>query len=250
MPQPVWTKRYDVNTIVLNSQKRLGLTGLLNLLQDVAWLHAEHLGWGYEELIKRNTIWVLVRQKVAMTDWPVWGDVVTIRTWPRGVVGVLALRDFEIFAGERKLGECTTSWLTLNWETRRPQKLDPNSFLIPDRPQGIAIEAEKIAVRTDLKPVARFQVRYSDLDVNGHVNNTRYAQWVLDSVTMEEISSFRLVDYEVNFLNETRVGDELVIERGDTGTSEDGLTSLQFQGRRLADEKVVFVSRVSVRPRD
>lgn len=249
MTQPTWTKTYDVNTIVLNSNKRLGLTGLLNLLQDIAWLHAEHLGWGYEDLIKRNTIWVLVRQKLVMADWPAWGDVVTIKTWPRGVVGVLALRDFEIFVREKKLGECTTSWLTLNWQTRKPQKFDPHSFELADRPPGLAFEAERIALRTDLKPVARFHVRYSDLDVNGHVNNTRYAQWVLDSATMEEIASLQLVDYEVNFLNETRVGDEVVIERGELEPAGDGPAWCQFQGRRAADDKVVFSAKVSAKRR-
>lgn len=249
MTQSSWTKNYDVNTIVLNSQKRLGLTGLLNLLQDIAWLHAEHLGWGYEDLIQRNTIWVLVRQKLVMTDWPLWGQVVTIRTWPRGVVGVLALRDFEILVDGRKLGECTTSWLTLNWETRRPQKFDPHSFELEHRPAGLGFQAEKIMPRTGLAPVAQFQVRYSDLDVNGHVNNTRYAQWILDSVSMDEISSLQLVEYEVNFLDESRVGDEVVIERGETERPGDGPAWCQFQGRRTSDDKVVFAAKLSARPR-
>jgi acyl-ACP thioesterase len=249
MTEPTWTKNYDVNTIVMNSNKRLGLTGLLNVLQDIAWLHAEHLGWGFEDLIKRNTIWVLVRQRLMMTDWPVWGDVVTIKTWPRGVMGVLALRDFEISVGDRKLGECTTSWLTLNWETRRPQKFDPHSFELENRPAGLSFEAEKISLRHDLQPVARFQVRYSDLDVNGHVNNTRYAQWILDSATIEETSSLQLVDYEVNFLNETRVGDEVVIERGEIQTHDAGPASCQFQGRRAADDKMLFVATVGARRR-
>ena len=33
MKQVIWTQTYDVNTIVLDTQKRLGLFGLLNLLQ-------------------------------------------------------------------------------------------------------------------------------------------------------------------------------------------------------------------------
>ncbi|HUO99585.1 MAG TPA: acyl-ACP thioesterase domain-containing protein [Rhizomicrobium sp.] len=247
MRQPSWTKDYDVNTIVLNSHKRLGLTGLLNILQDIAWLHAEHLGWGYEDLIKRNTIWVLVRQKLVMNDWPVWGDVVTIRTWPRGVAGVLALRDFEIFVRERKLGECTTSWLTLNWKTRRPQKIDPATFMLEDRPASLSFEAEKIALRTDLNPVARFVVRYSDLDVNGHVNNTRYAQWIVDTATMEETASLQVAAYEVNFINETRVGDEVVIDRGEVERPADAPAWCQFQGRRTSDDKVLFAAKVSTR---
>jgi len=249
MAQPFWIKNYDVNTLVLDSHKRLGLTGLLNLLQDIAWLHAEHLGWGYHELIKRNTIWVLIRQKLTMTGWPAWGDVVTIKTWPRGVSGVFALRDFEIMVGDAKLGECTTSWLTLNWETRRPQKFDPHSFEIEDRPPGLSLTAEKIALRSDLKTVARVQVRNSDLDVNGHVNNTGYARWILDSASAEETGASLATDYEVNFINEARVGDEVVIERSEAERCGDGVERRQFQGRRVADDKIVFSAIVGARPR-
>ena len=62
MHNAVWTETYDVNTIVLDHHKRLSLYGLLNLLQDAAWMHAKHAGWGFEDLIAKGTIWVLARQ--------------------------------------------------------------------------------------------------------------------------------------------------------------------------------------------
>jgi len=244
--QTIWTETYDVNTIVLDSRKKLGLYGLLNILQDAAWLHASHLGWGYEDLIRHGTIWVLARQKLAMADWPHWRDVVTIRTWARPSSGALATREFEILVGENKLGECTTSWLILNYETRRPQKLDRAFHDTLGRKDGfLTIEAKKIAPGTGLKPVAEFLVRDSDLDINGHVNNTRYAQWILDSMAAEELAAFRLTDYEVNFLSETRVGDTVVIERGEMEPSG-GALRCAFQGRRATDEKPAFVASLGV----
>lgn len=247
MKQAIWTQTYDVNTIVLDDQKRLGLSGLLNLLQDAAWIHAKHTGWGYEDLIQRGTIWVLARQKLVMTDWPVWGDVVAIRTWGRPTPGALALREYEIVVGDRTLGECTTSWLILDWQTRRPQKLDRVAFDPQCRTDGfLNIEAQKIALRTDLKPAATFQVRNSDLDVNGHVNNTRYAQWIVDSLTPEEHAAYRLDGYEVNFLAETQVGDTVIIERGEIEPSPTSPARWQFQGRRIAEDKPAFVARLGV----
>ena len=249
MRQSLWVKDYDVNTIVLNSQKRLGLTGLLNLLQDIAWLHAEHLGWGYEDLIKRNTIWVLVRQKLVMSDWPVWGDVVTIKTWPRGVAGVLAIRDFEISVGGRLLGQATTTWLTLNWETRRPQKFDRDAFKLEGQKAGLGFEAGKILPRSGLKPVASYEVRNSDLDVNGHVNNTRYAQWITDTMTDGDLAAHAIAEYEVNFLAETRVGDTVEIERDDASPSADGIENRHYQGRRKGDDKPAFLASLVLTPR-
>ena len=95
MKQVIWTQTYDVNTVVLNPQKRLGLVGLLNILQDAAWVHARHLEHGYEDMIERGAIWVLTRQKLIMNGWPEWGEVVQVRTWVRPVNGPLAHRDYE-----------------------------------------------------------------------------------------------------------------------------------------------------------
>jgi len=72
---PTWTQHYDVNTMVLDHQKRISLVGVLNLLQDTAWIHADHLGWGYEALVEKGTIWVLSRQKLVLREWPLWRDL-------------------------------------------------------------------------------------------------------------------------------------------------------------------------------
>jgi medium-chain acyl-[acyl-carrier-protein] hydrolase len=246
MNKPVWTETYPVNTIVLDHTQRLGLVGLLNLLQDAAWIHAKHSGWGFEDLIAKGTIWVLARQKLAMSGWPEWEEVVTVRTWGRKPAGLMALREYEILVGERRLGVCSTSWLVLDWKTRRPQKLDRVDFVPNCRTEGLLqIEAGKIALRGDLKPAARFEVRNSDLDVNGHVNNTRYAQWITDTMTAEEIAATQVAEYEINFLAETGLGDSVVIER----EAADGTLRRQYQGRREGADKPAFAAVLSLIPR-
>jgi medium-chain acyl-[acyl-carrier-protein] hydrolase len=250
MSEPVWTQEYDVNTIVLGHLKQISLVGLLNLLQDTAWIHAEHLGWGYDNLIAKSTIWVLSRQKLVMAEWPSWKDKITIETWPRRSGSILTLREYAIFANGKKVGECTTTWLVLDWNTRKVQKLDRIMFGVPAREEGVlAITAERIAPRHDLTEAARFEVRISDLDVNGHVNNTRYAQWVTDSLSTEEHKRFAVAEYEINFLAETGVGDTVVIESEPGTPDADGCVLRQFQGRKTAEEKPAFAARLTLRPR-
>lgn len=243
--QPIWTQHYDVNTIVLDHNKRLSLVGLLNFLQDTAWIHAEHLGWGFEDLIAKGTIWVLSRQKLVMTEWPVWEDKVTIHTWPRRSGAVMALREFEIrcegrSGPDRKIGECSTSWIVLDWNTRKIVKLDRVMFGIPSREDGVlAIAADRITPRADLSEITRFEVRNSDLDVNGHVNNTRYAQWLTDTLTLDDHAKFAIGEYEVNFLAETGVGDTVAIESGPA----DGDGARPYQGRKTTEDKPAFTAR-------
>lgn len=241
MVETVWTQSYDVNSLVLNPQKRLGLYGLLNLLSDAAWVHADHLGFGYDAMASSGTFWVLTRQAVAMTDWPVWGDRLSVRTWARPFAGARAPRDFELLIGDRKIGEATTDWLILDAARRRPVRFEVLKHPVPARTDGgIHLDAPKIPVRGDLSPSVKVCVRYGDLDVNGHVGNTRYAQWALDAMAPATPARTRIDGYAVNFLAETRLGDEIVVETGPAEAGPDGLARQPFQGRRLGDGKIVF----------
>lgn len=248
MNQAFWTRAYEVNTLVVNPQKRLGFVGLLEILQDIAWIHGAHLGHGYEDLKAKGQIWVLARQKVMVSDWPVWGDVVEIDTWARSLDGMFALRDYEIRIGDRKIGEGTASWLILDAARRRPVRFSASALGIAvpyDR--HLDIHPAKIPVDDAFRPVAAFDVRNSDLDVNGHVNNTRYAQWIVDSIPVEAHRDNVVADYEVNFLVETGVGDRIVIESDAAGQTPP-IDRLGFQGRRESDGKAVFTARLTTTP--
>ncbi|WPU64123.1 acyl-[acyl-carrier-protein] thioesterase [Peredibacter starrii] len=241
MKETIWTQTYNVNTFLVNPQKKLGLYGLLNLLQDTAWIHATHLGHGYEAMIQEQTAWVLTRQKLSMNRWPKWGDDIELRTWVRPINGIFAVRDFEILDQGEKFGECTTQWLILDLKTRKPAAVglqDQGQFRMDAPP---FLEAGKIHLKNDLKEMAQFQVRNSDLDLNGHVNNTRYAQWILDSISEAKHRQYTLKEYEVNFIAETMSNDTIVIYGG--ALSED---KFQFQGFRTQDQKVVFSATLKV----
>lgn len=242
MKQKIWTQRYNVNTFLVNPQKKLGLYGLLNLLQDTAWIHATHLGHGYEAMLKEGTAWVLTRQKLVMKKWPHWGDDIELRTWIRPFNGIIAIRDFEIYLGTEKIGECTTQWLILDLKTRKPAdkaRSISNEEMLENAPT--IVDTAKIILKDGLINLTDFKVRNSDLDLNGHVNNTKYAQWILDSISEEKHQEFDLNEYEVNFIAETKAGDTISIFMAETGPD-----TFQFQGARSGDGKIMFAATMKV----
>ncbi len=250
MDNPVWIEHYEINSFLLDHNKRLSLFGLLNLLQDAAWMHATSAGWGFEALLKKGTIWVLARQKLVMSAWPQWEETVTLHTWGRPGGNVMALREFEIYLGNRKIGESTTTWLVLDYHSRKPQKLDRVPFNRMCRSEGnLAITAERLGLRQDLTPKTSFEVRNSDLDVNGHVNNTRYAQWLTDTMSAAELARYAIAEYELNFLSETSLGDTVVIECDAGEPGDGGALTRHYQGRRTGGDKPAFVQRVVLSPR-
>ncbi len=239
MKHAVWTQEHVVRSFLADGTKRLGLTALLDLLQDAAWEHATHLGHGHEAMLAEQLIWVLVRQKVAVQRWPAWGTTVHLRTWVRPTKSSLALRDFELLSDGEVVGVATTSWLLVDATTRRPSRRSVADLSVEFRhDRALDLEAPKLAPRADLVERLVHEVRRGDLDLNRHVNNVRYARWSLDALPDDGLG---LAGYEVNFLAEARAGDRITIR-----TSDPGPGWVDVQGVRAADAKVVFAARLEL----
>lgn len=236
----MFERTYEINSFLVNSQRRLGLFPLLNLLQDAASTHADELGFGYKDMIRRGTFWVLTRQRLDMQAWPAWHEKLTIKTWIRFGGGPFSNRDFRIFHDGQQIGECTTTWVALDGKTRKPVSIDRSGLWekLTDHGQ-VSFEAEKISRLVQSEKLATFTVRNSDIDQNQHVNNTRYAQWVLDAIPMDWHHRFNLLSYSVNFLSETLLGDTISIYRHEG----------HFEGVRETDQKCVFTARLTYQDR-
>jgi acyl-ACP thioesterase len=245
MATEVLTREYEVNSFLVNPQKKLGLYSLVSILQDSAWTHATQLGYGYEDSLEKKMFWVLTRQKIVMSIWPAWAEHIQVNTWVRPVRGVVGTRDFEILVDGKKIGESTTSWILLNLETRKPIRSGVASFDSSVRTEGVLeLEARKIEVRDDLIVRAEFRVRNSDLDMHYHVNNSRYVQWILDSIPIEWHERHELHTYEINFIAETTKSDTVIISMTPEKDGPFKNDWVQFQGVRKSDGKTVFAARL------
>jgi acyl-ACP thioesterase len=245
----LWIENYKINSLLVNAMGRLGLYGVLNLIQETAWIHAETLGFGMKAMEEKNLFWVVTRQTLKMTEWPAFGKTVQVQTWLRPPEGALVAREFRILDENGKdIGACVTSWLALDRQTKRvlpAQDLYPWSQIA--RPETTGLVADKIPVEGTYETLAKFGVRNSDLDTNQHVNNTKYSQWILDSIPYDLHRSLKLNSYSVNFLAETHLGDEVQVDRNcdyaNGFATERGES--YYRGLRSADQKVLFTAKLT-----
>lgn len=248
MKQKVWTEDYKITSYLVNLRGKAGLYAILNLIQDVGWAHAVHL----RVKLNEGSAWVFTRQQLIMREWPSWNETVSIRTWlrPPGDEAFI-LRDYEIFLGDRKIGECTSTFTVMDTKTRKIAPVDWSFFeglwqtenLLSHRP-------EKIAPAIETEDLAQFEVRNSDIDLNRHVNNTRYAQWILDAIPIDILrGDVHLEEYLVNFLAETKIGDLVSVQKSKQDVDEGDFQQVQFQGIRVADGTAAFTARMKIRAR-
>jgi medium-chain acyl-[acyl-carrier-protein] hydrolase len=210
--QSVWQDEIFVRSYDVDNTGRLRLSSLFNYFQETAGNHATHLGAGYEVLQNLGLFWVLSRAKVRVHRLPVWGETVRLTTWPKSVDGVLFVRDFNLTSDKHgPLVDSSTGWLLLDAKAYKPHMPDALPANLPPNLHGYALDEplRKIRPLNDLKAVYERKVLASDLDVNHHVNNARYIDWIMDCYSPDEGASKTVGTMQVNYVGETTFGDEV-----------------------------------------
>jgi acyl-ACP thioesterase len=221
-----YVEKHTIPCYDTDASWRLKPTSFMNMAQEAAGRHAVYLGFGYDDLIKTNTAWILSRVHVEFVDTPKWRDEITLNTWHKGLNRLFFLRDFLITDSEgRERVKATTSWLVLNLETRRLVR-DPNLMEEGTVCTENVIEtpADKVQMPKDVEAelVRTHLVSYSDIDTNGHTNNAMYMQWSMNAVGYDITSSRPVKEFTINFNHETKAGDHVEIYRAFV-EKEDGL---------------------------
>ena len=203
---------------------RLKPASFMNMAQEAAGQHAVHLGFGYDDLIVKNTAWILSRVNVKFIDTPKWREDVTLTTWHKGLNRLFFLRDFVVTDKEgRERVKATTSWLVLNLETRRlvrdPQLMEDGTICTEN---AIEQPADKVVMPKEIEPeyVLEHLVAYSDIDTNAHANNAMYMQWAMDAVDYETASTMAVKEFTINFNHETKAGDRVALYRAEVRDGE------------------------------
>lgn len=212
-----YTEKHTIPCYDTDASWRLKPTSFMNLAQEAAGRHAVYLGFGYDDLIKTNTAWILSRVHVEFVDTPKWRENITLNTWHKGLNRIFFLRDFLLTDDEGNTRvKATTSWLVLNLETRRlvrdPKLMEEGTVCHED---VIETPADKVQMPKDVEAefVRRHTVSYSDIDTNGHTNNAMYMQWSMNSVGYDITSSRPVKEFTINFNHETKAGDVVDIYR-------------------------------------
>ncbi len=214
MKEYIFKEKYSVYSYEVDTNANAPVTAIANYIQDIAAKHAELLGWGFEEMLKRHQYWVLYRLRIDILRYPVWREELMVETWPSGIDRLFANRDFRIMNGQgEEIGKATSTWLIIDRRSRRPQS--PKS--LHDTLPGLSVSSdgkslEKIPSVESENARKNLRVKYSDLDQNNHVNNVKYIQWITDSYPGDFCAKNRIVNFEINYLSESSIGEKIGIE--------------------------------------
>lgn len=179
--------------------------------------HAEHLGVGYQAMLRNGVAWLLARLKLKILRLPELDEQLTVQTWPRGLQQkIFFMRDFFVLdAAGQKIAAASSVWLMVDVKKRALVKPDPAmAERLPLNPGKLALDeqVDKIVIPEGLREQFSVQARFSAVDMIGHVNNTRYIEWVEDCFSIEDYQAHELNTLQINYANEVKPGQEVSIQ--------------------------------------
>lgn len=207
---PIYTKRFHILASQTDAFRRLKPSHVLAFLQEVAGDHSGLLGTGREELAKRNLFWAVLRHRVQITRLPEAGEDITVETWPMPTTRTAYPRSAVAYDRDGKeLFRSISLWVLMDTDQR--------GMVLPGK-SGVQVEGllrgselavpGSLAMRTMQNQQCR-QVRFSDLDCNGHMNNCRYLDWVADTLPGSFHSVHSPREFSVRYLSEARESEML-----------------------------------------
>jgi acyl-ACP thioesterase len=238
----------DINETDFMCEMRL--SSMFGIFQEVAEPASVELGFGFDVMRgKHNAAWILTRIRVDVMRPPVWRDEIVVETWNRRHSRATFERDFVIrgAAGDT-MAAAVTSWVVLDVDTRAMKTAADFGFDVPDIDMPRAIDCKLGHVRAPAALSANHErmVGYSDIDVNGHVNNARYVDYVMDCIPMDMHRDRVVKTIEVGYWNEARAGDVISL-RSAAHPNDPGI--MYFEGAGASGGAVFFRARTETAPR-
>ena len=205
-------KTYPISMSEHDLQYRLKPAALLNLLQDMGARNIYGTPFGNQELNAQNLGWFLVRYRIEFNKYPQKLSEISLKTENRGTIRQTAYRDFEAYTPDgEKILRATTSWLMVDLETKSLINIEqkfPDIKKFEKREDDLTLR--KLRTITEWNREKTFHVRYEDLDMNGHVNNTIYMSWAIEALDFDFLNSHNIKNIDIYFKHEFRYGDDII----------------------------------------
>jgi len=244
-PLPIWEEEFSIHAKDIDFNGKLKFYCICGYFFEMAARHANYLRFGFQDLKQENVYWVLSRLHVKILKYPGFDQKINIQTWHKGVGRLFGLRDFRILDKDRQeLALATSAWLILDKKNGRPVRPEKFTELFNSKTDHHAINElpDKLESLTESDHIKLIDPGYTDLDINDHVNAGKYIAWIQDIYPPDFYNQYQIIEFQINYLNETRFGEKLRILSRDESI-ENKLNS-SIEGRIDSTDNPAFRARI------
>lgn len=223
---------------------KLTMSVLGNHLLNCAGFHASDRGFGIATLNENHYTWVLSRLAIELDRMPEQYEEFCIDTWVEAVYRLFTDRNFAILDKEgNPIGYARSVWAMISMETRKPADLltlheGGISDYVYERDCPIE-KPSRIKVVSD-EPVLIYQTKYSDIDINGHVNSIKYIEHMLDLFSLDTFKNRKVKRFEMAYVAESYYGDALYFYKDDKDENEVHIEVRKNDAEVVVRSKIIF----------
>ena len=208
-----YRKEYKILSSDTDLHQRLRLSRLFTFLQEAAIAHTEQLGAGREKTLDRGLLWVVTLQHAKIARLPRYDEHILLESLPGEMMHTFFPRYYRITdAHGNELVNASALWMLMDCDTR--------TMVFPQQ-VGVTIDGEtppwqSFLPRTPKLPTAgetqAFTVPYSYVDLNGHMNNTRYFD-LAEDLMPDTLRDASVQEILTEYTGEAKLGEEILLTR-------------------------------------
>ena len=203
--EPIFRQTYKIEDMHLDCFGRVKPSVLLYFAQEAAGQHCNLLGTDWDTLAQQQLFWAVTRHRVQITRLPTRGETVTVETWPMPTTRVAYPRSTVCYdSNGNELFRMISLWVLMNTQTRAMVLPGKSGITVTGTLRGNELAAPGSLVPKQLSNTVMRTVGYTELDRNGHMNNTRYMDWVDDLLPSAFHGAHPAREFSICYLSEAR----------------------------------------------
>lgn len=209
--------KHKLGNTHVDMHMKLKTSSMFSLLQQAASIHCADLGFGSEHTLGRGFLWVITRQKAEIARLPRYEEDILIETWPGPTKHVIFPRYYNILSSDGEvLVKASSVWTLIDANTRALATYEKHGISLEGLLTGEELTLPRAPQAIDFSSEHDFIVPYSYLDLNGHMNNTRYFDLAEDIIPSPAAGDM-LRAVTVEYSNEARLGENIKLRIGRDG---------------------------------
>lgn len=212
---PIGKYKFEIDAYLTDFRGKATLPMIGGFMLQAATKHAEERGFGYSAMTSQNRVWVLSRIAIEIFEYPKNDTVMVLNTWVANVNRLFTERHFSFEDSDGKaIGYAKSLWASIDLKTRKPTnvlELEGLSDYIVEKENPIEGMTKIPALKNDFVVASDFIVKYSDVDINKHLNSMKYIEHFVDVFDIEMFREKEIRRIEINYVSEGRYGTKLDI---------------------------------------
>ena len=208
--EPIYVQNFTVEDSCVDRYGRMKPSSILYVAQEMGGRHSALMSLDYDSLARRNLFWAVTRHRVQVTRMPMLGETLRVETWPLPTTRAAFPRSVVAYDTQgNEVFRCITLLVLMDLDTRKMIVPGKSGIMVVGTLRGNELPAPGGLIPRPLGTQRSRTVSFTDLDRNGHMNNTRCMDWIADLLPSQFHEAHTITDFTVCYLAEAKEQQEL-----------------------------------------